>query len=295
MVCVDAFQSGLARRYSSGCGGMMAPVSRVDRVQFVENGDLGAAQARQWRWAHRRGLLRRRPGRGTTFRPGKRSIVDAAGPTFPAPSTAFTSRTADASRSSARSRRCITTLLPGDPAMGISSRGMGLPSSVATKPSVPAGPWSRGVTQETRTSPGGRSRVQPVQLRRSGRRLVIFRPQSNGEVRRTRAVLVAAVEEAIGEEAEVEPVALVGELGAGVVEEEEAVRQPRRRGRRSPPDAREWSASRPRRAGMRRHSPRGIPRCPGPRCRGRRWAGHSTRCRSGKRRWRNVAPPGWWA
>ena len=39
-----------------------------------------------------------------------------------------------------RSRRCIFDLLPGLPARGISSRGNGLPSSVAMKPSVPEGP-----------------------------------------------------------------------------------------------------------------------------------------------------------
>ena len=88
----------------------------------------------------------------------------AAGPRFPAPSTAFTATTADDACSKPRSRTCISTRVPGRPARGINSRGMGRPARVAMNPSVLAGPWSRGVTQETIASPGARSLDSDVKL-----------------------------------------------------------------------------------------------------------------------------------
>ncbi len=105
-------------------------------------------------------------GAGMRFETWKRAV--AAGPRFPAPSTALTDSVTVAPGANSTSRSSISTRSPTAPAIGIRSRGNGRPSIATKNPSVPAGPESRGVTHEIIASPAGSWVVWDATLRPLG-------------------------------------------------------------------------------------------------------------------------------
>ncbi len=176
------------------------------------------------RWLIARGACLGR-GRGAGTRLETATSTVAAGPRLPAPSTACTESLTVAFAASFRSRRCICTRSPAFAAIGISSRASARPSSVTKKPRVPPGPSSRGVTHDTIASPAGRLRRRGLdeQSARGRGRPSVVRTELDREIRRTRPVLLAAVDEPVGKEPECELLAGSRPLRAGVVEDQEAV------------------------------------------------------------------------
>ena len=190
-----------------GLGGDQFAGDGMDLVQLVEDGDLDTGDARQRRrcgGARRsRGCLGWGRGAGTRFETVMPAV--AAGPRLPAASTARTDEFDR--RSGGRASGRAGASRPARPARrraGSARAADARPSSVTKNPSVPAGPASRGVTHETRASPAGRSAVAGLdpQAARGRRRLAIVRPELDREIRGARPVLLAAVDEPIGEEPE---------------------------------------------------------------------------------------------
>ena len=111
-------------------------------------------------------------GRGAGTRARDRDVAVAAGPRLPAPSTACTTSFTVAPRAEFQVAQMHLDLRsPAVAGQGDQLARTWWPSSVTKKPSVPAGPSSRGVTHETIASPaaGWPSRFD-AQAARGGRR-----------------------------------------------------------------------------------------------------------------------------
>ena len=145
---------------------------RVDLVELVDDGDLAAIPGEAGSSLGALGVRgsRRRAGAAARGR-GSETVMSAvaAGPRLPAPSTA---RTDELDRRAGGQFQVAKVHLdprrpPRRPA-GSARAATARPSSVTKKPSVPAGPSSRGVTHETSASPAGKSAVRGSTAGRSG-------------------------------------------------------------------------------------------------------------------------------
>ena len=157
---------------------------------------------------------------------------------------------------------------------------------------VRPGPLSRGVTHETIASPAGKGCVPArPQAARGGRRLAIVRAELDCEIRRTRPILLAAVDEAVGKEPE-------RELSRRLCVHSEPVSSKTRKPWLRPATRAATTRGstgiccQPSRSGGEASAIRQVVP-PLPRTTWQRSPPPIDQGRSGCRRWRNVAPPGW--